>query len=233
MSRKTAGIIGGIGPESTIAYYRGIVAGYRQRVQDGSYPKVLINSIDLKALLDHVAAGRLDELTEWLGVEIERVAQAGADFALLASNTPHIVFERLLRCAKVPLISIVDAARIALEGIGASRPLLLGTRFTMQARFYRSGLGLSGIAPAVPSSAEQDRVHEIYTGELLNGILRPESRAVLEAIIRRTKAQDSTDAVLLAGTELSLLLREEGYEGLPVIDTTKAHVARIVAALVS
>lgn len=233
MPRKIAGMIGGLGHESTIDYYRAIVAGYRRRVGDGSYPSLIINSIDLKAMLDHVAAGRLDELTEWLSAEIDRLVRGGVDFALLASNTPHIVFDRLAQRARVPLISIVDAARIALEGIGARKPLLLGTRFTMQARFYPSGLERSGIGAALPSLAEQERVHGIYTGELLNGIFRDESRAALEAIIARSKAAQGIDAVLLAGTELPLLLREEAYEGLPVIDTAKAHVARIVEALVS
>ena len=53
---KTLGIVGGIGPESTIDYYRLLIAAYRKRVPDGSYPQILINSIDLKRMLDLIAA---------------------------------------------------------------------------------------------------------------------------------------------------------------------------------
>ena len=83
---KTLGIIGGIGPESTIVYYRAIVAGFRERVRDGSLPPIIINSIDMKKLLDLVASDRA-ALTTFLSDEVERLARAGADVALFASNT--------------------------------------------------------------------------------------------------------------------------------------------------
>jgi aspartate racemase len=88
---RTAGIIGGIGPESTIDYYRAIIAAYRERKPDGSYPSIVIDSIDLQRMLE-LAARDLPQLTEYLAAEVSRLARAGADFALLASNTPHIVF---------------------------------------------------------------------------------------------------------------------------------------------
>ena len=107
---KTLGIIGGIAPESTVEYYRLIVALYRERTHDGSYPPLLINSIDLKKLLDLIGALRLADVTEYLLKEVTKLARAGADLGLLASNTPHLVFEDLRRGSPIPLISIVEAA---------------------------------------------------------------------------------------------------------------------------
>jgi aspartate racemase len=49
---KTLGIVGGIGPESTIQYYRSIIAAHRDRTGDNSYPSVIINSIDITKMLD-------------------------------------------------------------------------------------------------------------------------------------------------------------------------------------
>ena len=92
---KTAGIIGGIGPESTIEYYRFIIEAYRSRTTDGSYPSIIINSIDMKRMLDGIAAGLLDETVAYLSNEIDKVVAAGAEFVALASNTPHVVFEKL------------------------------------------------------------------------------------------------------------------------------------------
>src|SRR5512137_1155731 len=90
---KTPGIIGGIAPASTIEYYRSIIALYRERKGDGNYPPIVINSIDMKKMLDLIGGGRLTEVTEYLAGEVRKLAQAGADFGLMASNTPHIVFD--------------------------------------------------------------------------------------------------------------------------------------------
>ena len=91
---KTVGIIGGIGPESTIEYYRLIIASYRRQQNDGSYPSLLINSIDMKKMLDLIAANELAGVTQYLLGEVEKLAQAGAEFGALASNTPHLVLGR-------------------------------------------------------------------------------------------------------------------------------------------
>jgi len=102
---KTAGIIGGIGPESTIDYYRLIISSYRDRTRDGGYPPILINNIDLKRLVDLITDGALAAVSDFLLGELRRLAQAGADFGLLAANTPHIVFDDLRRRSPLPLLS--------------------------------------------------------------------------------------------------------------------------------
>ena len=84
---KTLGIIGGIGPESTIEYYRLIVALYREQKGDGSYPAIIINSVDLNKLIEMMINNELGEVTEYLSAEVNRLARAGVDFAVLASNT--------------------------------------------------------------------------------------------------------------------------------------------------
>jgi aspartate racemase len=86
---KTIGIIGGIGPESTIEYYRLIVAAYREHLRDGSYPVIIINSIDLTRMLDLIAANELTGVTAYLLGEVNRLARAGADFGLGSQYAPH------------------------------------------------------------------------------------------------------------------------------------------------
>jgi len=132
---KTLGLIGGIAPESTIAYYRQLIAAYRQKQPDGNYPAIIINSINMKKMLDMIGANALADVTEYLSGEVQKLAKAGADFALLASNTPHIVFDELRRQSPIPLISIVEATCVAAKALGLKRVGLFGTRFTMQGRF--------------------------------------------------------------------------------------------------
>ena len=129
---KTLGIVGGIGPDSTVDYYRSLIQMWREQTQDGSAPSILLNSIDLKKMLDLFAAKALAEVTVYLSGAMERLARAGADVGLFAANTPHIVFGELQRRSSIPLISIVEATREAAEELGLRRLGLFGIRFTMQ-----------------------------------------------------------------------------------------------------
>jgi aspartate racemase len=220
---RTLGIIGGIAPGSTVDYYRLIIAAYREQKQDGSYPSILINSIDVTRLLQLVAANRLEELTDWLLWEVDRLARAGAEVGLLASNTPHLVFPELSRQSAIPLLSIVDAA-MGLRTVG-----LLGTQFTMQGRFYPEVFAQRGIAVLAPSAGDQAYVHEKYMKELIPGEFLPSTRQRFLAIIERLK-RGGAEAVLLAGTELPLLLRDTDCAA-PLLDATRIHVSRAVTAM--
>jgi aspartate racemase len=230
---KTLGIIGGIGPESTIEYYRRINALYRERIHDGSAPSILINSIDNRKLLDLVAANKLDELACYLTAEVKKLAQGGATFALLAANTPHLVFDSVARQSTIPLISIVEVTCAAAKSRDLKRLGLLGTRFTMQSAFYRDALSEEQIELVVTSDEEQAWVHEKYMKELLQGIILPETRDRLLTIIKTLKERSQIDGVILGGTELSLILREQTVFGLQVLDTTQIHVEAAVAHLVA
>ena len=230
---KILGIVGGIGPESTIVYYRSIVERYRSTRQDGAHPRVIINSLDMKAMLDLIGAGRLEELSESLLAEVEKLARAGATFGLLAANTPHIVFDDLARRSPIPLISIVEAARDAAKALGLKKAGLFGTRFTMQGRFYPEVFSEEGIALVVPGEAEQAFIHEAYLSELVNGTFRSATRERMLAIARRMKAEVGIQGLVLGGTELPPLLPDDRYEGLPFLDTTRLHVERVVAVLLA
>jgi aspartate racemase len=228
---KTIGIIGGIGPESTIEYYRQIITSYRQLKQDESYPQIIINSIDMKKMLDLIEAKGLVRLTEYLLGEVQKLARAGADLGLLASNSPHIVFDELSRRSPIPLLSIVEAACQATKKLGLKRVGLFGTRFTMQGRFYPDLFSRERITLVVPGEVEQAYIHEKYMSELVNGIIVPETRERLLTIVDRLKAHEGIEGLILGGTELPLILREETYSGIPFLDTTKIHVDCAVAQM--
>lgn len=230
---KTVGIIGGIGPESTIEYYRLIIALYREQKQDGSYPSIIINSIDLKKMLDLIAANELTKVTEYLVDEVQKLARAGADLGLLAANTPHIVFDEIRHRSPIPLVSIVQATCEAAKTLELKRLGLFGTRFTMKGRFYPDIFSKAGITLVVPEQDEQDYIHEKYMSELVNGIIRPETRERLLGIVDRLKEREGIQGLILAGTELPLILRDDMAQGIPFLDTTQIHVKCVVAQLLS
>jgi aspartate racemase len=230
---RVAGIIGGIGPESTIEYYRQIVAAYRERRPDGSTPPLVVNSIDLKRMIGLFAAGRLSEVTEFLLKEIARLHRAGARFGALAANTPHLVFADLRRRSPIPLVSIVEATCLAARSMGFERVGLFGTRFTMQARFYPDALRRVGVSLVLPRTDEQDYVHAKYMGELVNGVVLPETRDRLLGIVERLRSQDGIQGLILGGTELALILKGTEGAGVPFLDTTRLHVEQIVMRMFS
>src|SRR6266702_3310975 len=133
---KTIGIIGGLGPESTVEYYQNIIALYRERQRDGSYPEFIINSVDLKKGLDFMAVNNLTGMADYLLEEIGKLARAGATFGLISANTPHIVFNELASRSPIPLISIIEATCAAAKAWKLKRLALLGTRYTKQGIFY-------------------------------------------------------------------------------------------------
>jgi aspartate racemase len=222
------GIIGGIGPESTIDYYRLFIEIYQQRRPDGSYPALIINSVDLGQMIALVAANDLGSLEALLLIELERLARAGATIGLLAANTPHIVFEALRRASPLPLVSIVETTCAAAKARGFKRVGLFGTKFTMMAGFYQKVFERERIEIVVPDDAEQNDLHARYMGELVKGIFTPETRDRAVAIATRLQTDQGIEALILGGTELPLLLRGATGLAMPILDTTRIHVEHVV-----
>ena len=230
---KTLGIIGGLGPESTVDYYQRIIALYRERTGDGSYPEFIIASVNLRKGLDFMDANNLTGMADYLLEAIGKLARAGANFGLISANTPHIVFDEVASKSPIPLISIVEATCAAAKARNLRRLALLGTRYTMQATFYQKVLSREEISLLVPEQNDRDYIHDKYMNELVPGKFLPETRAGLFAIADRMKAKSDIDGVILAGTELPLILRDAYHNGIPFLNTTKIHVEAAVAEMLS
>jgi aspartate racemase len=225
---KIIGMIGGLGPESTIDYYRRLLAAYAELRPEGSAPSIIINSLDAKKGLALVGNNQLGELTEYLVFEIARLARAGAEIGLLSANTPHIVFDEVALRSPIPLVSIVEATCAKAKSLGFKRLGLFGTRFTMQGRFYPDVFLREGVGLAVPRTDEQDYIHDKYVNQLIPGRFLPETRKGLLAIAARMRDEDGIQALILGGTELPLILTDSSPLGIPFLDTTQIHVEAIL-----
>jgi aspartate racemase len=221
---KTLGIVGGIGPESTIDYYKLLVSRYRERSPANEYPSVVINSIEASRVLRMLYARDLSALAGRLVEAVRQLELAGADFGLIAANTPHLVFDEVARASRLPLISIVEAARDAAVRLGRTKLALFGTQFTMEAGFYDTLFAKSGMEIVVPEAEERAFIHQKYMEELFAGRFLPETREGLVSIIAAMRERAAVDAVILGGTELPLILRESDYGGVQVLNTTMIHV---------
>ena len=206
---------------------------YRERTGDGSYPQFIINSINLKKGLDFMDASNLTGMTDYLVEEIGKLELAGATFGLISANTPHIVFDEVASKSSIPLISIVEATCTAVKARKLKRLALLGTRYTMRATFYPTVFSREGIDLVVPDPDQQTYIHDKYLNELVSGKFLPETRGGLLAIIDRLQASSDIEGVILAGTELPLILRDSEHSGVPFLDTTEIHCEAAVNEMLS
>jgi aspartate racemase len=227
---RTLGIIGGLGPESTIDYYRSIIASVRERKPDAGYPHIVIDSLDPDKVLAILDAGQLSELAGYITSGVEVLVRAGADFGFIAANTPHLVFDEVQRRSAIPLLSIVKATVNEARSRGLKKVGLFGTGFTMRARFYPEEFEKAEIAFVTPTETERQFIHQKYVGELLKNQFLPETRDDILRIAQRMKVENSIEAIVLAGTELPLLLRNSS-SGIDFLDTTIIHVEAIVNEL--
>ena len=228
---NTVGIIGGIGPESTVEYYRKIISTYLKNGSSGNYPQIIINSINMKKMLDQIAAGKLLEVAEYLAAEANKLSSAGADFGLLASNTPHIVFDQVQQLTALPLISIVETCCEEIVDSGVKRVGLFGTKFTMQGGFYNHLLSSHGIDVFTPNDEDMNYIHDKYMSELVKGIVVDETKSGLLNIIDKMNNQDDIQGLILGGTELPLILKKEDITGVNIFDTTEIHVKSVLKRL--
>ena len=225
----TVGIVGGLGPESTIDYYRRILDAW-ERDDPTTSPSIIIDSLDVRRALRLVETDR-PALIEYLAASLRRLGGAGVDFIAMTANTPHIVFDELAARSSVPLLSIVEVCAQEAHRRGLRRLGLLGTRFTMEAPFYPTVCARYGIAVVTPNMEDRAWVHARYVDELLRGEFRDDTRRQFISLVSRLRAEDRIDGIILGGTELPLLLKTAVIADVPALDTTALHVIAIVKRL--
>ena len=228
---KKVGIIGGIGPESTIAYYRMIIREFQETHETHDYPEVLIQSINMTEMLGHVFSNQLEHLVSFLKERIHILEKAGADVVALASNTPHLVFDLLQSTVNVPLISIVEETCKEVNGQELTTVGLLGTRPTMSMGFYQSVGAKHDLKIITPDEITQRQVHDKYMNELVHNIIDTKTKEMLLQVIRDLQRKGGIEGVILGGTELPLILSQDDFQDLRVFDTALIHVKSIVSAM--
>lgn len=224
---KKVGLVGGIGPASTLDYYKGIIDGYRVRTTDNSYPHMVIDSLNLTEMYDLASIKQWDVFICRLVESIKNLAASGADFAAMAANTAHIVFDEVNSMSPLPLISIVDETCKYAQSKNCKSVVVFGTSFTMSSGLYSNAFGKYGIDAFVPTENEQNAIHNIIFPNLQEGIVLPEDKKTIMEIANRMISNKNADALILGCTELPLIIKENDLDVL-LLDTTQIHIDAIL-----
>ncbi|WP_088008085.1 aspartate/glutamate racemase family protein [Indiicoccus explosivorum] len=228
---KKLGIIGGTGPESTIDYYRDVIAGWQAR--EGTrdeLPEFFIYSINMYKIFQLLEADKSGELADYLAEAADALRRAGADFAVMAANTPHIVFGEVQAKASIPLISIVEAARDEAQRLGLGKVALLGTKFTMENDFFKIPFHEAGTDVIVPDEEQQRYIHEKTLAELEKGIVEPDTKAEFIRIAEGLIREGGAEGIVLGCTEFPMILKPEDLP-VPLLNTAEIHIGRIVGRM--
>ncbi len=218
---KKIGIIGGLSFESTLEYYKIIARSYNKIVGGAASPNLVIDSLDLQKVTDWFVTDEWDKVLEELVLSANNLIAAKAEVIILATNTPHIVFNELEKKVSIPMISIMDATAKEIKKQNLKKVGLIGTRFTMQADYYPKAFEKYDLEIVTPSPEDQKIINKIIYKELTFHVLNKTSREKYLEVIYRLNEMGA-EGVILGCTEIPLLIKQEDCK-IPVFDTTYIH----------
>ncbi len=232
---KTIGIIGGLGPEATTDYYKEIIKCFNEMSSNAglNYPEIIIYSVNMGKFIGLIQKAEYIMATEYISNCINKLANAGADFVAISANTPHMLFDEIQNRSKIPLISIVEATSNEAKRLQLKKAGLIGTKFTMNATFFKDVFQSSGIEIIVPPVNDIEIINEKLFTELELGIYKAETQTLLLEIVLQMINRNKIDSLILGCTEFPIMFTNSQYLGIPFLNTTRIHVARIVDACIN
>ena len=205
--------------EGAALCYRSICEESASVMGDHQHPEVTIHSFPLADYMRF--ASRLD----WEGVagllldSVEKVARAGADFAICPANTAHEAFKFMRPRSPIPWLHIAEVVAEAAASRGLSKLGVLGTKFLMEGTVYQEVLSNRGIEALIPQAERRERINALIFDELVKGVLKSSTREYFRSVVAEL-AGSGCDGVVMGCTEIPLILRPEDVET-PLLDSTR------------
>jgi aspartate racemase len=187
--------------------------------------RLLIVHADVNLVLLHVKNGEIGQLADYLASLVRQLQGGGADIAAVSAITPHICISELTHLSTLPLVNLVAEVADEIGRRGLKRVALFGTRFSMETALFGQ---LAGIAEVIqPTPDEIDRIHQTYLQLVADGAASAGQFETLTHIAHTLCARDGAQAIVFAGTELSLVFNE-GNTDFPHIDCAAIHIEAIM-----
>lgn len=223
---KHIGLIGGLSPESTIEYYRIICSGFNEKYGGWNFPQITIQSLNLQEIADLFNNNRWDDVADVIVSAVYDLQRAGADFAAIATNTPHNAYERIKEYSPLEVLSIMDATAKEVAEDGITKVGLLGTKQTMEYGFFQRTFSNYGLETLIPNENERERVDQVIWNELIHGKITESAKRDYIKIIQRL-VDKGAEGIILGCTEIPLLVKPEDTH-IKTYDTTTIHAKAIL-----
>lgn len=221
MNLAVIGMIGGLSPESTVVYYKGLNDGVRERTGRQHQATIIMVSVDGGQIWKLRQEGDWEGQGRIVADAAATLERAGASFVLLAGNTMHRCADQIESAIDIPFLHIVDATATSIREAGVSTIGITGTSFTLTEKFYVDRLASHGIQSVVPDATAREMLDRIIYRELCWGEVTPESQQEFSEIAASLIARGA-EGIILGCTELTLL---QPFEcSVPLFDTTRLHV---------
>ncbi len=214
-------MIGGMSWVSTAIYYDRINRIIQRRGGPMASAPLLIESLDfaqLHAIRDDKDWKRAGEV---LCESAKRLEGAGAQGLIIGANSMHKLYDEVAAAIEIPILHIAEYVGDALKASGHKSAALIGTRNVMTESFYRKRLVAKGIDLLPPDIANVETLDKIIYDELMIGKVTRDAQRSLKTMITN-KAQEGAEAIVLACTELDLVVDVDANV-LPVFDSTRIH----------
>ncbi len=226
--KQTIGIIGGISPMSTAVYYSRMATEFNAMMGGLNYPRLVLSSVNMADI--HNAQIQKNH-KEALRIFINAITDMpSADFILIASNTMHRVVRGLKTFVDRDILDIRDVVAKEVLHKGYQKVLLLGSKYTMEGRFYREYLQERGLEVVIPSEDDRLLLNSLIYDQLCRGDVNEEGNQLVQGIVEQVAKENGAEAVVLACTEFSLLKQDFC---IPSLDSTALHVKAAIEKAIS
>jgi len=220
---RCLGLIGGLGIGATVHYYRALGKAHAARQVS---MRLVMAHVESRPVFDFMQRRDRQGLADYLGDAIGRLKAAGAELAAVPAVAPHLCVRELTAISPVPVLNLLDAVAAAVRASGIRRAAIFGTRLAMETGVFGA---LGSVELIRPEPAQVDYIHETYLSLAMSGEASDEHyrglTALAEALLR-----NGADAIILAGTDLSLIF-DEATTRFPHIDCAQAHIDAILQAM--
>jgi len=233
---KKFGLVGGVGYLATLDYYKKINEGFKKRLENppksGSNPPMVIESINIADAYSLANQKNWQDFTMLFSDAIHRLQKAGAEFAAIAANTAHIVFDDIQAASPIPLIGIVDETAKEAKKQGIKKMIIFGTNFTMGSSMYEAKCAQFDLEAISPNEADRKIIHDIIFPNLESGIVLEDEKETLLSIARKMQKEHNTDALVLGCTELPFAIKNGDLETI-LLDTGVIHINAILDGILA
>ncbi len=209
---KRLGILGGMGPEATLLFYK-YVLQFSGAENDQDHLEAII------AMLPHIPdrtnaiIGNGEDPTNFIVDGLHLLANAGADFAVITCNTAHYFLPKIIDSIPIPVLNMIQLTAAEISSMGLTKAGLLATDGTIKSGLYKHYLEQQNIALLTPSCTVQNNVTDIIYGKkgIKAGFTNEENRSRLLACASHLFKRGA-EVVILGCTELPLVLITDDYK---------------------